>query len=368
MRRVALRLALAAAGLLALTALITAPGGYEAARLLAAEDDPGALADLALDHRFDTVTAEREIATALAADDADLAQSFVALADERGVAVDAALREQVAATNADAATAARAGANFLDGLISGEPHDVAGLAGTITGDLFVFGDIRDVIRESARLARGEAADELVLGLACVGLAVTVGTYASLGAAAPARAGLSVLKAASRTGRITAPMSAALARGVHEAVDRAALAQALRASSLWQPALALRTARAAVKLDKLGGLTRLVGDMGRVQAKAGTRAALDGLRLAQSPKDVSRLARLAAAKGGKTRAVLKLLGRGAIALTIGAFNLASWVFWAVLNLLGLCVALKRYVEQATLRVVRRNRLRRARLLAQPPLAV
>ena len=56
-----------------------------------------------------------------------------------------------------------------------------GLAGTALGDLFVFGDIRDAVREGARLATGGAADELVLGLACAGLAITAGTYATLGA-------------------------------------------------------------------------------------------------------------------------------------------------------------------------------------------
>ena len=59
-------------------------------------------------------------------------------------------------------------------------------------------------------------------------------------------------------------------------------------------------REAVRVEKAQPLLRFVGDMGRVQASAGTRAALDGLKLAEGPRDVSKLARLAAAKGGKTR--------------------------------------------------------------------
>ena len=35
--------------------------------------------------------------------------------------------------------------------MTGEPNDMAGLAGTTLGDLFVFGDIRDAAREG----RGE---------------------------------------------------------------------------------------------------------------------------------------------------------------------------------------------------------------------
>jgi hypothetical protein len=48
---------------------------------------------------------------------------------------------------------------------------------------------------------------------------------------------------------------------------------------------------------------VVRDVGRVQVAAGTRAALEGLKLAEGPEDVARLARLAGTKGGKTRAIL-----------------------------------------------------------------
>jgi hypothetical protein len=70
--------------------------------------------------------------------------------------------------------------------------------------------------------------------------------------------------------------------------------------------------------------RLVSDVGRVQTKAGTQAALDGLKLAEAPREMTRIAALAEKKGGKTRAILKTLGRGAILLSIASFNLAAWV--------------------------------------------
>ena len=45
----------------------------------------------------------------------------------------------------------------------------------------------------------------MLGLAGTGIAVTAGMYASAGLAAPARAGLTVVKAARRGGHIGAPL-------------------------------------------------------------------------------------------------------------------------------------------------------------------
>jgi hypothetical protein len=127
--------------------------------------------------------ARREIEAALAAGDADLAQSFIDLAADRDVAVDPALVQRVNAATAEAATTRHKVKSFARGLVSGEPDDMAALAGTAVGDLFVFGDIRDAVREGTRLARGQAADELVLGLASAGIAITAATYVTFGTAA-----------------------------------------------------------------------------------------------------------------------------------------------------------------------------------------
>jgi hypothetical protein len=355
--RIAVPLGLSVA--LAIVALTVAPRAFDAESLLASRDDPVALADLAVARSFDAAVAAREINTALAANDVDLAVSFLELARDRDVPVDPALAEKVELANGTAATAARSFASFTRGLITGEPDDISGLVGTAAGDLFVFGDIRDAVREGTRLAIGQEVDELILGLACVGLAVTAGTYATVGAAAPARVGITVVKAARKTGRIGSQMAGWINRSVREVVDWSALARAVRGASIAQPAAAVRAAREAVKVEKAQGLMRLAGDVGRVQARAGTQAALDGLKLAQGPRDMSKIARLAEVKGGKTRAILKLAGRGAIALTIGTFNLASWMFWAILTLFGLVSSLKRTAERATERYCRRRRRRRAR---------
>jgi hypothetical protein len=97
----------------------------------------------------------------------------------------------------------------------------------------------------------------------------------------------------------------------------------------------------------------------VQAKAGTQAALDGLKLAEGPRDVARVAKLAEKKAGKTRAILKVLGRGAIGLAFAAFDLALWMFWAALTLFGFISAAKSATERATMRHLARRKLRRLR---------
>src|SRR5260221_3883137 len=185
--RIAVPLALAVA--FAFAALAAAPRAFEAQFLLAAQDDPAALADHAVARAFNADAAAREIDAALAADDADLAMSFLDLARELNLPIDAALAEKVERANATIATAARTLGSFARGLVVGEAADISGLAGTAVGDLFVLGDVRDALREGTRLAAGRDGDELVLGLACVGLAGTGGTPPRGGAGPPPRGGL-----------------------------------------------------------------------------------------------------------------------------------------------------------------------------------
>ena len=317
--------AVALGALFAIAAAFFLRGGVAAHQRLAAADDPVAVTDQALAATFNRDVAEREIRNALAAGDVDLAQSFVALAAERDVPIDPVLPSQLKETEADQHTLANTTGRFVQGLWTGEPTDLASLAGTAFGDLFVFGDIRDAAREGTRYLTGQRYDPWILGLAGIGIAITAATYASFGATAPERVGVSLVKAARRTGR-------------------------------FNPALAVRVAREAVKVEGAGGLVGLAQNTGRIEAKAGSQAALDGLTIAQEPQDVSRLARLAATKGGKTRAIVKLLGRAAIVLTASAFELASWLLWAGFALLGFCASCKAATERATQRYLDRRKLR------------
>jgi len=352
-----LRVALAfvAAALFAIAALVVVPIAIEAGILLKSEDDPAALADRALNGVFDQSFAVREIEAALAANDPDLAFSFLELARERYVAVPEPLAAKVTAAVENANSATAHVESFARGLITGEPENMVGLAGTALGDLFVYGDIRDAVREGTRYVSGQPTDELVLGLSVVGLAITAGTYATVGAAGPARIGLSAAKAARRAGRMSVGMATWIGRSLREVVDWSALKRA--GSALASPTTALREARTVVKAQKADGLMKLASDVGRVQTKAGTQAALDALKIADGPRDMARIAKLAEKKGSKTRAILKTLGRGAILLSIATFNLASWMFGALITLIGLLASAKSCAERLTQRAIDRGKARK-----------
>ena len=342
-------------------ALALTPLGFDAVWQLYGQDDPDLLADRVIARTLTPAVVDREITAALEAGDTELAESFASLARQRGIAVAQPLAERLDGALKDAASVSHQADRFVHGFVTGEPDDMVGLAGTAMGDLFVFGDVRDALREGVRYARGEEVDKLVLGLACVGLAVTAGTYASLGAGTPARAGLSLVKAARKTGRLSTRLARFVGQTLDEAVDFAALRKASADASLVQPAAAVRAAREAVKVDKIGRLADLGRDIGRVQRAAGARAAMDGMRLAENPRELTRLARLAEAKGGQTRAILKLAGRAALVLTTAVMNLVGWAFWALLVLWSFVSAIKSTTERCTRRALRWRQGRRRRRL-------
>jgi len=324
------------------------PHARDAGAVLAAQDDPAQLSDVELNSALrnnQSVIAEH-IEAALAANDAGLADSFVKLAREKDISLPSDLSERVSDAVREENSSSHFAKRFVTGLVTGTADDVGSLSGTIAGDLFVFGDIRDVVREGKHLVMGENTDRLVLGLATAGLAVTAATYVSVGGVAPVRAGLTLVKDARKVGRLGEGLTEWAGRSAREMVDAPMLQHAVATGSVMHPGQTVSAIRAAFHAEKAGALVRLAKDVGRISERAGSRGALDTLRIAEAPEDVARAARLAEAKGGQTRAILKILGRGALLLAAGAFDLSLWVFGALFALFGFLASIKATTEHLT----------------------
>lgn len=374
MKRSRIGSALAATAVCAVACLLLWPHAREAGAILAAQDDPAALADVRLDSalRNDRAAVAQNIEAALAESDADLARSFVELAAEKDIALGGDLSRRVSEAVIQENSSAHFAWRFASGLVTGNADDVASLSGTVAGDLFVFGDIRDMVREGKHLAMGEDTDRLMLGLAAVGLAVTAATYVSVGGVAPVRAGLTLVKDARKVGRLGEGLTEWAGHSARGMVDGPMLQNAVLSGSVTRPGATMTAIRAAFHAEKAGALVRLAKDVGRVGEKAGIRAAQDTLKIAEGPNDVARAARLAESKAGQTRAILKVLGRGALLLAAGAFDFTLWVFGALLALFGLLSSIKATTERLTERWLMRKKARRLRrrlaAAAQPAVAV
>src|ERR1700723_4716534 len=304
MKRLRLDLAVGGMAVSAAVCLALWPHTRDAGAILAAQNDPAELSDLQLNSalRNNRAVIEQNIEAALAANDADLANSFVDLAGEKNISLPEELSRRVSDAVAEANSTSHFAKRFASGLVTGNADDVGSLSGTVAGDLFVFGDIRDVVREAKHLAMGEDTDRLVLGLAAAGLAVTAATYVSVGGTAPVRAGLTLVKDARKVGGLGEGLTLWAGRSARDLVDTPLLENAVEQASVLRPGQSIDAIKAAFHPGEAGALVRLAKDVGRVGEKAGMRGALDTLQIAEGPKDVARAARLWGAQGGPTPAV------------------------------------------------------------------
>jgi len=314
-----------AALLLAGTGAELMPRAYLAWRLLRAADDPPALARLRLAPVATPERVAEEIDAALAGEDDTLARSFLALADDRAIPVDAARRARVEAL--DAAAPLRTMRSFADGALTGQADSGIGLAGAFAADLTGLGDLRDLAREGGHLVRDERYDPLLLGLASVGLVATAATYAG-GLGAVARGGATVLKVAHRSGRLSRPLAAHLGRMARESLDPGAVRAAVAAAGRFDLAAARHAARSGLRTGPIAELTALGGQAYALQARMGSRGVMQVLSLARAPAEIGRAVRLAEGMGPATRAVLKLLDRAALVIGAVLMELVRTVWLAL----------------------------------------
>ena len=155
------------------------------------------------------------ILEAIEEDDLALAQSYIRLADDLNFTVDKSLLQRAAEEKTIDDYAVGATAGCLTGNIDTTAH----LLGTIACDLFLVGDIRDILIEGGKeLSPEKDADRIILGLSVAGAATSVGALFTAGAVGPADIGASALKNAKRAGRVSEEFTAELARETGRIID------------------------------------------------------------------------------------------------------------------------------------------------------
>ena len=299
----------------------TTPSAWSAWRLYVAGDDPAARADVRLEESVTATRIAAEIDAALKAEDEELAESLIALAAARGVPVDLQAQSHIEALRAKGSE--RALRDFGQGFAGGERANLPALIGSTASDLLGYGDLRDLWREGQKVLKGAPADQLTAAFAAAGLALSVATWTSIGAALPERAGLSALKVAQKSGRLSRPLTASLARLAAKAFDRQALEATVAAAGRADFAAARAAAKGVLRPATMNSLEAIGRDAGEIYAKAGARGLSDTLALAQSKGELRQAARLAAKEGLATRAVLRLLGRSALIASSLAGMAAFW---------------------------------------------
>jgi len=165
------------------------------------------------------------------------------------------------------------------GAVTGRGTEAAELTGAIIADLFVFGDIRDLVIETGTWLKGGDADDMIVALSAGGILLTVSPSVDLGAA--------VLKTARKMGAL----GDAMAKAVADA------------------------ARQAYRTRRLDPIKAITDDVGTLATRAKPAGAVRILKHVDDPATLRRVVRFAATPDGlhalmiDPKTALRWLGSG-----------------------------------------------------------
>ncbi len=180
-------------------------------------------------------------------------------------------------------------ARFVSGAVTGEPADLFSLMGSLSLDLFVIGDIRDIAVQGWKQMHYGSGDEIVLALSATGLATTLMPHMDW---APA-----LLKALKRVGALNAR-----------------LIQTLKVTS-----------RHALRTGDFGKLSVMVKDVGDVAWRLGPGPLRGAMPAVETAADLSKLADAAKVNARDTYVLTSLFGtRGIRRLHAGGSNITGLV--------------------------------------------
>lgn len=202
----------------------------------------------------------------------------------------AALRAQQQRLAAERDSWSYRGREFAAGAWLGGGDSTPALVGAVASDLLVFGDVRDLAIQSARGLRGRDVDPVITTLSVAGILLTAWPAADGGTA--------VLKAARRSGALSARLAGDT----------------------------LRAGRRAVARRDVTPLRRIAADAGSLRRQAGAAPALRILRGVRDRGDLTRAARFAKQPGGAF--ALWAGGRDALRLLrVGGAEGSAWLLRA-----------------------------------------
>ncbi|RVU83929.1 hypothetical protein EOL70_14045 [Leucothrix sargassi] len=265
--------------------------------------------DEMLSNRLQTDVLKSSIESAIVAEEYDEARSLVALGQQYNHPLDYA-QYLLLIEQGDTASSrlVKNVSGFTEGFLSGSSDTAAGIAGALTSDFTVVGDVRDLSEQYSRYQQGLPVNELVATLAGVGVGLTAATVGSLGVAAPVKAGASTLKLATRTNRLTRSFRDELLAVGGRVFNLKGFLQQVKTANLSSLS---RLAKQSYNPRAAKQISTIATDANAIRKNTSIADSVHLFRYVDNSTDLARVSRLSQRFGLKTRAVLRVLGKGAV---------------------------------------------------------
>lgn len=165
--------------------------------------------------------------------------------------------------------------SFAQGAMTGEPTDLASMLGSLSLDLFVIGDVRDLAVQGWKQVHYGSGDTLILALSAIGLTTTLAPHLDW---APA-----LMKAFRRTGALTSRFIGSMTRISGEAITTG-------------------------KYTKLSGV---VTDLGKAARRLGPGPLRGVMRSVDSAEDLTKIANAAEIDAKGTYFMTRMFGKDGV---------------------------------------------------------
>lgn len=298
----------------------------------------------------------QKIVAALERDDVDEADMYVAIAEFMNYELPPETLTKLDDAHALSATVVRNTWQFGEGFATGEADTNAGLAGAVASDLTVVGDVRDIAAEGTKLLQGEPYNELILGLSVVGIGVTATTIATGGGGVVVKAGVSLLKAARRTGRLTAEFAQTLTRLTSEAVNMPLLRQTLRSTDLTDLKRTQEVFTAYGRNVRASRLIPVLSRLGELNNTVGPAETVRLMRFVKTSENLDDVADMTKRFGIRSRGIIELTGKTALRSFKTSFKLIEWVAEGIYGLIAWLGGLIMMVLMRGVRIFKRAPMR------------
>lgn len=223
------------------------------------------------------------------------------------------------------ATVVRNTWEFGEGFATGEGDTNAGIAGAVSSDLTVVGDVRDIAAEGGKMVAGLEYNELVLGLSVVGLGVTAATIATGGGGIVVKAGVSLFKAAKRTGKLTKEFAESLTRLTSDAVNMPLLRQTLRSTDLTDLAKTQRVFSDYGRNVRAARLMPVLSRMSEINNAVGPAETIRLLKYVKTTENLDDVGAMTKRFGVRSRGIMELTGKTALRSFKTGFKVIDWMW-------------------------------------------
>jgi hypothetical protein len=215
---------------------------------------------------------------------------------------------------------------FASGFASGEAGSIAGLSGSVLSDMTLYGDLRDIHTEGSRYLEGKGYDHFVLGISLGGVGLSASQVVSLGGTTGLKVGASLLKVAKKTGKLSKPFLKSLSSTLDQAVDMKAL-RSLKLDALLHPKIAAKQISKSIDIHLLKPLLK---DISVIKQETSLVDTVDLLKYVDSPKELSKIAKISTKYKRQTKGVMKVTGKRALRLVKGGIKWTAKLLWGIIS--------------------------------------